>query len=415
MTSRRLLGSAGILGAALAVALGTPAMAASASPGAPVSASASHHRTAQPNGGLTVKDFKILGPVDQNPHVVARDNGESVFYHGKSYWFFDDTQLQNPSGFISSSAAVTSDLNASNGITLRSANPFSEADTGTPTEFVPYSAAEKKFQEEHASSNCAGSTDPYCNMQFAFWPGAAVADPARHRILVFYGKLCRGGPSNGPCASGFVGQPLGNGIVSLDMRTHTITRLDIQHQDPSLTSPEGHDPTQLFPTSQNWGNGGDVLVGNVLYAYGQCTNTIPSACGVARVPIGRVQDRAAWRFYAGQVRGRPSWSANPADAVTVMNGGAAGETVQYDPTTRLYMDTYMPFLSQQVYYQTAPTPWGPWSTPTVLYTAPKTSGVEYAAFAHPEYTTNHGLTRYYTYYTSSTGQQMLVRVDFRKS
>jgi hypothetical protein len=128
-----------------------------------------------------------------------------------------------------------------------------------------------------------------------------------------------------------------------------------------------------------------------------------------------VQDRAAWRFYAGQSNGRPVWSANPADAVTVMNGGAAGETVQYDPATGLYLDTYMPFLSQQVYYQTAPTPWGPWSTPTVLYTAPKTSGVEYAAFAHPEYTTNHGLTRYYTYYTSSTGQQMLVKVDFRKS
>jgi hypothetical protein len=411
MTSRRLTGSAGLLGVALALAVGSPALAARA----PAPASASHSQSAAPNGGLTVKDFQILGPIDQNSHVVARDNGQSVLYDGKSYWFFDDTELQNPAGFISSSAAVTSDLNASNGITLRSANMFDESDTGTPTEFVPYSAAEIQFQDEHASSDCVDSTDPYCNMQFAFWPGAAVADPAHHRILVFYGKLCRGGPDNGPCASGFVGQPLGNGIVSIDMRAHKITRLDIENQDPSLTSPEGHDPTQLFPSAQDWGNGGDVLVGNELYAYGQCTSTVPTACGVARVPIGEVQNRAAWRFYAGQSGGRPVWSSDPADATDVMYGGAAGETVQFDPTTGLYMDTYMSYLSQQVDYQTAPTPWGPWSTPTVLYTAPATSGVEYAAFAHPEYTTNHGLTRYYTYYTSSTGQQMLVKVEFEKS
>lgn len=75
----------------------------------------------------------------------------------------------------------------------------------------------------------------------------------------------------------------------------------------------------------------------------------------------------------------------------------------------------MPYLSQQVYYPSASTPWGPWSTPTVLYTAPKTSGVEYAAFARPEYAANHRLTRYCTYYTSSTSQQVLVKADFRKS
>jgi hypothetical protein len=416
MASRRLA-IPGLLGIALALAVGSPALAARA-PGPasrPQPRSQSAASNTAPNGGLTVKDFKILGPVDQNSHVVARDNGQSVLYDGKSYWFFDDTQLQNPDGFISSSAAVTSDLNASDGITLQSANIFDVADTGSPTEFVPYSAAELQFQDEHAASDCTGSTDPYCDMQFAFWPGAAVADPAHHRILVFYGKLCRGGPDNGPCASGFVGQPLGNGIVSIDMRTHTISRLDIQNQDPTLTSPEGHDPTQLFPSDQDWGNGGDVLVGSELYAYGQCTSSVPTKCGVARVPIGEVQDHAAWRFYAGESGGRPVWSANAADATDVMYGGAAGETVQFDPSSGLFMDTYMSYLSQQVDYQTAPDPWGPWSTPSALFTAPATSGVEYAAFAHPEYTTNHGLTRYYTYYTSSTGQQMLVRVDFEKS
>ncbi|MFP3463918.1 DUF4185 domain-containing protein [Leifsonia sp. SIMBA_070] len=389
----------------LALSVASPAVAVAPS-SAPVG------QPAQANGGLTVKDVHILGPVDQNAHVAARDNGQSVEYHGKSYWFFDDTMLQDPTGFLSSTAAVTTDLDASDGISVQSANPFDLTDTSSPTEFVPYSAAETQFQNAHASSDCSGSTDVNCGTQFAFWPGSVVADPAHQRILVFYGKLCRGGLDTGPCASGFVGQALGSGIVSVDMRTHQITRLNVEHQDSSLTSPEGEDPTLLFSPSQNFGNGGTVLVGNELYAYGNCTNT--NACGVARAPIDRVQDRAAWSFYAGTANGRPVWSADAASSVAVMNGGAAGETVHFDPATKLYMNSYMPFLSHQVYYQTSATPWGPWSAPDVLYTAPTTSGVEYAAFAHPEYTTDHGLTRYYTYYTSSTGQQILVRVDFTK-
>ncbi|GAB3610567.1 hypothetical protein GCM10027414_26930 [Humibacter ginsengiterrae] len=406
MTLRKLIGAAGVLGTVLTLLVASPAMAT-----APPS-SHSGGQPADPNGGLVVKDVQFLGPVDQNAHVVARDNGQSVEYQGKSYWFFDDTMLQNPTGFLSSTAAVTTDLNAGDGISLQSANPFDLTDTGSPTEFVPYSAAEVQFQKDHASSDCTGSTDVFCGTQFAFWPGSAVADPAHHRILVFYGKLCRGGLDTGPCASGFVGQALGSGIVSVDMRTHQITRLNIENQDTSLTSPEGTDRTLLFSPSQNFGNGGTVLVGNELYAYGNCSST--NACGVARVRIDRVQDRAAWSFYAGTSNGRPVWSGDAAATVAVMTGGAAGETVQYDPATKLYMNSYMPFLSHQVYYQTSPTPWGPWSSPEVLYTAPTTSGVEYAAFAHPEYTTNDGLTRYYTYYTSSTGQQLLVKVDFTK-
>jgi hypothetical protein len=424
MQRKRLVSIGAVIAVAAALAASAPAAAASpatadttatAAPNAATAASASDQANGNGSGPvtLTVKDTKELGPINQNPAVVARDNGQSVLYHGKSYWFFDDTMLRNPDAFLSSTAAVTSDLNASDGISLQSSDPFDEQATGAPTEFVPYSSAETAFQDAHASSDCTGSTDPNCGTVFAFWPGAAVADPAHHRILVFYGKLCRGGLDTGPCASGFVGQALGNGIVSVDMRTHQVTRLTIENQDPTLTSPEGTDNTLLFPPSQNWGNGSAVLVGNELYAYGNCGST--NDCAVAKVPVSQVQDHAAWRFYTGDSHGQPVWSNDPTAAIAVAKGGAAGGTVYHDPTTGLYMNTFMPFLDQQVSYQTAPNPWGPWTTPANLFAAPKTSGVEYAAFAHPEYTTNNGLTRYYSYYTSSTGQQMLVKVDFTLS
>jgi hypothetical protein len=227
---------------------------------------------------------------------------------------------------------------------------------------------------------------------------------------VFYGKLCRGGLDTGPCASGFIGQQLGSGIVSVDMRTKVATRLTIENRDTSITSPEGVDPTLLFSPSEEWGNGGAVVVGHDLYAYGGCDDN--HACGVARVPLDRVQDRAAWSFYTGTSNGRPQWSPDETKAVIVMQGGAAGETVQYDQTTHLYMNTFEETLSDQVQFQTSPTPWGPWGTPTDLFTAQKSTAWNYAAFAHPEYTTDHGLTRYYTYYSSATGAQMLVRVHF---
>jgi len=397
------------IGTALALALGSTsasavdAGAASADSGAP------------PGPRLEVKETTFLGPLDQNPHVAARDNGQSVLYQGRSYWFFDDTILQDPDGFLASTSASTADLDASNGISLRSTTIFDRSETGTPTDFVPYSADETAFQREHASADCTGSTDPYCGTQFAFWPGAVVADPSNHRILVFYGKLCRGGPDDGPCASGFVGQAIGSGIVSVDMRTQQVTRLTVENQDPELTSPEGHDPTLLFTPDENWGNGGAVVAGQQLYAYGRCTSA--NDCAVARVRLDQVQDHDAWTYYTGDDDGVAQWSHDPSVAVPVLRGGAAGETVEYDPTLRAFVNTAMPspFLDKNVYLQTAPHPWGPWSAPQTVFTTQSTDGVDYAAFAHPEYTTNHGLTRYYTYYASSTGQQMLVKVDFKES
>ena len=336
-----------------------------------------------------------------------------MLYQGRSYWFFDDTILQHPDGFLSSTSASTADLDASDGIRLRSTTLFDPSEDA-PTDFVPYSAAEKAFQEAHASDDCTGSADELCGTQFAFWPGAVVADPAHHRILVFYGKLCRGGLDDGPCASDFVGQALGSGIVSVDMRSQETSRLTVEHQDPALTSPEGDDPTLLFSRRRTGAHGGAVVVGRQLYAYGKCTGT--NDCAVARVPLARVQDHDAWTYYTGDVHGVPRWSRDAGSAVPVMKGGAAGETVHYDPTTRSYMNTFMPspFTDKNVYFQTAPHPWGPWGDPQELFATQSATGVDYAAFAHPEYTTDHGLTRYYTYYASS-GQQMLVKVRFKES
>ncbi|MGW7686966.1 DUF4185 domain-containing protein [Kribbella sp. NPDC054772] len=386
-----------------ATALSVPAAAAEPAAAKPV----------RPASNLVVESTTELGPITQNPYNAARDNGQSVRYGNQSVWFFDDTILKNPDGFLTSTAATTSDLDASDNITITSANPLDEHSTGVPPEFVPFSAAELAFQQKHASSDCTNSTDEYCGTVFAHWPGPVVVDQARHRILVSYGKLCRGGRVGTPCESGFVGQAQGTGLVSVDMNSKTITRLTATNRPADIPSPEGTDNTLFFPVGQDWTGNAMVLVGSTLYGYGKCTL---DGCAVAKVPVANVTDISQWRYYIGaDSNGQPQWSTDPSKTVLVKATGAAGSTVYWDSAFGAYVNTFMPFQSQDVFYQTAPNPWGPWSSATKLFTAAKTSGIEYAAFAHPEYTSADGLTKYYTYYTSSTGAQMLVKVRFAKA
>jgi hypothetical protein len=363
---------------------------------------------------LTVTGTQALPDLVQNPRVEGRDNGQSAYYHGRSVWIFDDTIEKNPWDFKSNTGATTTDLNASDGITLLSDNPFTLSQ-GDPEEILPYTAAEKAFTAAHAAPCAAG--DDYCGTQIAMWPGPVVADPARHRILFTYGKLCRGAPDGTPCASGFVGTPIGTGFAQLDMLTHKVSRITVQNPDPSIWSPEGTDDTMLWPPDRVFGGGSMTIKDGLLYAWGNCTAQT-NICGVARVPAGQLQNRLAWRFYTGtDQHGRPVWGTDPAGAVSVgMVTGAAGGTVQYLPAIHGYLDTYMDGISSVAKYQTAPTPWGPWSAAKAMFTGiPTTNLWDYAMFAHPEYATNGGLTQYLTYYHPDSEQQKLVRVDFSLS
>jgi hypothetical protein len=369
---------------------------------------------------LTVSSTQALPNVVQNAHVVGRDNGQSAPYQGKSVWIFDDTILRNPDGFLTNSGAITSDLNGADGITLKSDNPFTDTsadEAGTPSEIIPLTAAEKAFQSAHAQPPCTTDTDPYCGTVYGFWPGPVVADPARHRIIFSYGKLCRGGADGSPCASGFIGVPIGTGFAQLDMNTRTVTRIKVQNPDPSITSPEltGPDDTMMWPPdgTKTWGGGQMLIQGDTLYAWGGCTAQT-NICGVAKVPVGQLQNRLAWRFYTGTSNGQPVWSANPADAVSVGEiDGAAGGTVQYVPALHGYLNTYMAGISGVAVFQTAPNPWGPWTDPKTMFTGDPTNTLwDYAMFAHPEYATDGGLTQYITYYNPQTTQQELVRVNF---
>ncbi|MDQ1689383.1 MAG: hypothetical protein QOK42_2358 [Frankiaceae bacterium] len=357
-----------------------------------------------------------LGPLRQNPRVAivpgalpGRDNASSVAAGGKSYWFFGDTFINAPLSAVNNSAAVTTDLDGTDGITVLSSNLKTDDPVGAPVAAIAKTARELGFEKQHASTSCAGSRDSYCGSQFAHWPGAAVLDAARHRLLVLTTKICRFGLTG--CQTGFTGTVIGGGVTAVDLRTGAVTRLAIKHQEPYF-SPEGIDRTLLFPSTTFFGGTAWTEAG-FLYSAQAC-DPYTFGCALARVPLASVDDRATWRFYRGSRGGVPTWSAQSAGAPRILSTGAAGGTIQWAPAMKSYLAIYTVPYASDVVYRTAPHAWGPWSAANRLITtmAPQGEVPNYAAFAHPEYSTDGGLTQYVTYYHSGYGELELVKVRF---
>jgi hypothetical protein len=365
----------------------------------------------------TVVATQDLGTIAQNgnilfngPFASGRDNGQSTGYQGHSVWIFNDTALTTGQ-LLTNTGAMTDDLNASDGLSLTSGSPFTSNDGNAPDTVVKETGTESAFESAH-NGGCGYPADRYCGSRFAFWPGAIVADPARHRLLTFYGKLCRGQSDTGaPCYNGFAGQPLGNGVAALDLNTGTVTRLAAQNMPAPVHSVEGDDPTMLFGAAYGYGNNSAVVSGDTLYAYGHCDNY---RCHLGRVPLASVQDRAQWTFYTGDVNGTPQWSATESAGVSIVDSGAAGGTVLWVPALGEWLDVYLAPLSNTAYYEVASNLWGPWSGPQPMFTGqPPANGVDYALYGHAEYAQNNGLTQYLSYYQPGTGYQRLERVDFQ--
>jgi hypothetical protein len=141
--------------------------------------------------------------------------------------------------------------------------------------------------------------------------------------------------------------------------------------------------------------GGSVVVGEHMYSYGCSPDWIIMHCRVARVALADALDRSRWRYYAGDGR----WSADAADAVTVFDGGAAGNSVFYVPFLGQYMAVYSQPFTNDLMYRVAFQPWGPWSDAGLLFTgdAAWQNNFDYAGFAHPEFATLDGRVQYVTY------------------
>ncbi len=135
----------------------------------------------------------------------------------------------------------------------------------------------------------------------------------------------------------------------------------------------------------DFGRGNADAPDGYAYAYGldgnwrdSATDKVPDPQDVflARVPVDRVQDRKAWRFYAGsELDGRPTWTARIEAKRPVLTdtrrlyqqryGTARGDLtvisqggVSYLPKSKRYL--YASWTGPTFELYESPHPWGPW-------------------------------------------------------
>lgn len=349
---------------ALAVLLGAPL--------APVAGQAS--AAGGPPPIPPVLSITELDPLVQSPLILGRDGAQSGLFGGASIWTFGDTVLSVPGhdgdSWADNTMSWTTDLDASDGIVL----PKDHLDgTGAPTEFLPFTPEEARFNRLHDPRHCQQQP---CGAELALWAGPVVSDPQRNRVLHFYMKLYR-----------VAGEPgwttIGTGIA-VWAPGHPVVR--------PIESPGSPDPTLMFLGDEVGFTNGSLVLGQTLYSYGCYPGFFVQYCQLGRVPLADALDRSRWTFYAGG----GTWSAQAADAVTVFEGGAANE-VSFVPYLGEFLNVYSAPLSDDVMYRVSSTPWGPWSDQALLFTGVNGQGVDYAALSHPEYAEADGSVQYVTY------------------
>jgi Domain of unknown function (DUF4185) len=107
---------------------------------------------------------------------------------------------------------------------------------------------------------------------------------------------------------------------------------------------------------------------------------------LAYVPLSSVEDRAAWRFYAGTdpTTRLPRWSEQEADAAPLFEHPCLGElSVAWYASLGKWLMTYNCALPRGITMRSADLPWGPWSNGEVIFQPWDDGG--YCHFMHVAY------------------------------
>ena len=92
-----------------------------------------------------------------------------------------------------------------------------------------------------------------------------------------------------------------------------------------------------------------------------------------------------------------------AEAVPLFDGIPNEMSVSFNAHLGCYLAVHSLTMTDQIVGRTAPTPWGPWSAPTVLWTVkvenptPRYPTLIYAGKEHPELDEDGGRVLYLTY------------------
>jgi hypothetical protein len=89
-------------------------------------------------------------------------------------------------------------------------------------------------------------------------------------------------------------------------------------------------------------------------------------CQLARVPLARVAERAAYEFYTRDTFGTPGWSSDISSAAPVVNATSFAVSVSFNAYLQQFLMVYGQNAGNGVTLRSAPAPEGPWSDPVTV-------------------------------------------------
>lgn len=121
--------------------------------------------------------------------------------------------------------------------------------------------------------------------------------------------------------------------------------------------------------------------GVLLWGTGQYRRSDPY---LAYVPLDEIEDRSAWKFFAGMEKDQPRWSAAEADAAPLFDHPCMGEfSIDQNNLTRQWMMFYNCNNPRGINFRFSKQPWSGWSESQVLFNPRVEEG--YCFFMHMSY------------------------------
>jgi hypothetical protein len=134
---------------------------------------------------------------------------------------------------------------------------------------------------------------------------------------------------------------------------------------------------------------------------------------LARVPPREIANLPSHEYFSGDPN---DWSSDERHAVSLFSGQPNEMSVSYNLYLRKYLAVHSLGLSGDLVGRTAEKPWGPWSSPTVLWTVAPFDATAYpprsfyAGKEHPEIARDGGRVLYLTYIDSNEYFPHLIEV-----
>lgn len=150
-----------------------------------------------------------------------------------------------------------------------------------------------------------------------------------------------------------------------------------------------------------------------VYIYGSVAREGNQFCHLARVPRERILEPDAFEYFTGA-----GWSREVKDSVHVLDGMPSEVSISWNEHLGCYLAVHSALLSGEIVGKTAPAPWGPWSSPIVLWHAKPQYKVPepyipllYAGKEHPTLADENGRVIYLTYIEFEEYYPHLIRVE----